>query len=1097
MVHQPKKRKSSGESAEFVSLLRTAGDPATKGDQLARLQRHRSRRVRQAVAGNPNLDIENVSTAALGFPESVLHNPVLDWLLLEDANWLEDLDAQARHRLLCSPIISPALLWWAARFGQPADQLSVLTNRAAAVEIVSWIAEQNTEGHSRVAAQHRVLHTTANAAADRDDRDNRDDRDDRDDVGAAAVGHLSGQAVPRSPRLRSTTSSLADKPRESLSPDPLDGQNLAVREELAAQELRALSVQNFSSDAVLLLSCARLPAWIQPVLAGADVETRRMLSKHTDATATSLQTLAFDDEADIRMLIAQRPSLPAATRQLLTLLGQLPTDCLDHEVGPQALEAVTTADPLTPPDVVGQVDQVHPGNTPDNILGDSHHNERRAGDQSDDQLPLDVPAYLASKFERTEQSLAKRWIAAHPLAPESVLQSAVISSDWHVREAAASNPAISFPVAAVSLLDADKDVRIALALNPKCPAAFLPILRADSNESVRIAAEENPLHGETSSPTPTVQTRRLLNKLSKQTPAVRRLLAQLPGQSAAEQRSFARDEQWEVRLACALNPEAEPATLALLVCDPDVDVRKAVAGHQNLSSVSRTALLRDEQPAVREALATYASSENLAQLAVDESISVRAVVASHAETNGSTLERLGEDSDASVREFVAKHPATPLAARIRLAASDEAAVKRAALLWASESHQSPDDQLRVITVLLGNNADDAQTWKRLREGDASLSRAKLHRLAYATDWGTESFIGPNTAPKALSVLATFNDWRLRQAVAKHPHTSQATIALLSKDTDYDVRTSAAEHPLLRPRDRQRLGSDPHFAVRLAIAERPDTPTVVVDAMVFDDTDQVREAVLANPRLSPEAVLIYNGVMFGTFVTQRTLTKLARGNSMVRKIIASHPLCSQSLRSALALDDDWRIREAVAKNAATEAAILNAMASDADRDVRAAVAGNANTPVEKLLSLSGDGDHSVRAAVIANPKLAETQRQACLVSAYRRLLISVLPTERVAALLSPLCSARHLNRRRTWQSPQWIERFVVAGHPLVYPSVLQELAKDAHRAVVTQATHSLDNLSRNPNSDLCSDPTSHSTSILYGTPSDNPRDNPNGNPGPKQ
>jgi hypothetical protein len=970
--------------------------------------------------------------------------------------------------LLCSLMISPALLWWAARFGKPVDQLSVLTNPAAPVEIVSWIAEQNTEGHGRVAAQHRALHTTTPLATDADA-----------DGGAATAAPGSGHGAPRSTRSRAAAGSFVDEPREPSSsgqpdrpdqPDQLVAQSLVVTEELAAQELRAISLQNLSSDAVLLLSCARLPGWIQPVLAGADVETRRMLSKHSDATAATLQTLAFDDEADIRTLVAQRPSLPVETRKLLTLLGQLPT-------------AVLSSDPLAQPELVDPLDQGEPDITVSPTTSHTIQNEQRADGKSNDQQPRNVSDYLASKFVGTEQSLAKRWIAAHPLTPESILQSAVISADWHVREAAASNPAISFPVAAVALLDSDKDVRIALALNPQCPAEFLPILRSDSNESVRLATAENPLQGEASSPTPTAQTRRLLNKLSKQTPAIRRLLAQLPGQSAVEQRSFARDEQWEVRLACALNPETEPAILALLIADPDVDVRRAVAAHKNLSSAGQTALLRDEQPTVREALATNATSETLAQLALDESVTVRAVVASHPETKGPTLERLGEDGDASVREFVAKHPTTPLSARIRLAASDEAVVKRAILQWASEPHQSLDDQLRVVMVLLGSNAGDAQTWKRLREGDASLSRAKLHRLAYATDWGTESFIGPNTAPRALSVLATFNDWRLRQAVAKHPQTPEATIALLSKDSDYDVRTSAAEHPALRPRDRQRLGSDPHFAVRLAIVERPDTPTTVVDAMIFDETDHVREAVLANPRLSAEALSIYNGVMFGTFVPQRTLTKLSRGNSMVRKIIASHPSCSQRLRAELALDDDWRIREAVAKNAATERAILDVMATDADRDVRAAVAGHASTPLEKLLILSGDGDHSVRMAVLANPKLADTQRQACLVSAYRRSLISVLPTERVAAMLSPLCSARHLNRRRTWQSPEWIERFVVAGHPLVYPSVLQELARDAHRAVVGQATHSFDNLHSKPTSNSNGNSNSSPNGNLHGTPND--------------
>jgi hypothetical protein len=241
----------------------------------------------------------------------------------------------------------------------------------------------------------------------------------------------------------------------------------------------------------------------------------------------------------------------------------------------------------------------------------------------------------------------------------------------------------------------------------------------------------------------------------------------------------------------------------------------------------------------------------------------------------------------------------------------------------------------------------------------------------------------------------------------------------------------------------------------AIAERADTPTAVLDTMVFDDTDHVREAVLASRRLSAEAIALHNGVMLGTNVSQRALTKLARGNSMIRKIIAAHPECGSKLRAELAVDDDWRIREAVARNEATEANLLASMASDADRDVRAAVAGHATTPLANLLSLSGDSDHSVRTAVLANQKLVQSQRQACLASAYRRSLVSPLLTERLAALLSPMCSERHLNRRSTWQSPQWIERFVAASHPLTKHATLQhQAANDAHVAVMLRAEQSL-------------------------------------------
>jgi Leucine rich repeat variant len=611
-------------------------------------------------------------------------------------------------------------------------------------------------------------------------------------------------------------------------------------------------------------------------------------------------------------------------------------------------------------------------------------------------------------------------------------------------------------IAALALLDTDKDVRIALALNPNCPPEFLGMLLSDANAGVREAAGLNPQSHEAGLRFSSTRTRRVLVKLSKDAPAMRRLLARLPGQTVAEQRSFARDDQWEVRLACASNPETESSVLALLTNDPDVDVRKAVGAHSTLDEATRFALISDEQPGVREALVTHADDEALHRLSMDESITVRAAIANHPRSSATILERLGEDGDASVREFVAGHPNTSLATRARLAASDEPVVKRAILKWASQSLSIDADRSRVIAVLLGGNPVDAQTWTRLRQGDPTLSRARLHRLAYATDWGTDSFISPHTSPRALSVLATFNDWRLRQAVAAHPHTPEPTIARLTRDSDYDVRSSAAAHRLLRQRDAKRLSSDPHFAVRLAIAERADTPTAILDSMIFDDTDHVREAVLANPRLSSAALELHDGVMRGTFVPQRTLIKLSKGNSMIRKIIAAHPYCSEQLRAELAVDDDWRIREAVANHPDSDSRLLETLANDADRDVRGAVARHANTPLESLLTLSGDTDFAVRTAVLANPNLLDSQRQACLGSAHRRSLISMVPTERIAALLSPLCTERHLDRRAFWQSAQWLERFVVAGHPRTKADIMRQLTNDAHRAVVAQAHNSLAN-----------------------------------------
>ena len=172
--------------------------------------------------------------------------------------------------------------------------------------------------------------------------------------------------------------------------------------------------------------------------------------------------------------------------------------------------------------------------------------------------------------------------------------------------------------------------------------------------------------------------------------------------------------------------------------------------------------------------------------------------------------------------------------------------------------------------------------------------------------------------------------------------------------------------------------------------------------------------------------------------------------MIRKIVAAHPNCSPRIRARLAADDDWRIREAVAAQRSTEPALLRNLATDSDRDVRAAVDRHQSTPLETLLTLSADSDHNVRSAVMANPRLMANQRQACLLSAFRRSLISSAQTERISALLSPICDERHLSRRTTWQSPHWLERFIAASHPRTPEYIVMQLAQDPHRAVSTAA-----------------------------------------------
>ena len=91
------------------------------------------------MAGNPSTPLDVLGSLGRIFPDVVAHNPVLDWLLLENANWPAEFDPVTRHRIVAEPSTAPGLMWWAARFGSAHDRLGVAQNAAAPAEIVAYL----------------------------------------------------------------------------------------------------------------------------------------------------------------------------------------------------------------------------------------------------------------------------------------------------------------------------------------------------------------------------------------------------------------------------------------------------------------------------------------------------------------------------------------------------------------------------------------------------------------------------------------------------------------------------------------------------------------------------------------------------------------------------------------------------------------------------------------------------------------------------------------------------------------------------------------------------------------------------------------------
>ena len=102
------------------------------------------------------------------------------------------------------------------------------------------------------------------------------------------------------------------------------------------------------------------------------------------------------------------------------------------------------------------------------------------------------------------------------------------------------------------------------------------------------------------------------------------------------------------------------------------------------------------------------------------------------------------------------------------------------------------------------------------------------------------------------------------------------------------------------------------------------------------------------------------------ITDEALTALAEDEEWrVRRIAARNINTPPETLTMLAEDEDIDVRWAVVENIKTPSEALTILAGDEDEDVRNAVAENTNTPPEVLVILAGDKEWTVRSAVAWN------------------------------------------------------------------------------------------------------------------------------------
>jgi hypothetical protein len=345
---------------------------------------------------------------------------------------------------------------------------------------------------------------------------------------------------------------------------------------------------------------------------------------------------------------------------------------------------------------------------------------------------------------------------------------------------------------------------------------------------------------------------------------------------------------------------------------------------------------------------------------------------------------------------------------------------------------NPNVPVALLQWLHQNDSDDIKLLARDHIAfPGPIDAGIVHRLLPSAGAGDfEELVAIGLVPTWLLPSAVYaSDVDVRRLVAAIPELNASDIEVLLFDADDRVRTIAAQHPaapadvvaflaalddltvalptmpplvfdrlLVNADGLARLGqradlpgetaasmaASTAWLVRRAIAASPSLPAEVAITLALDLDRDVRAAVAANPFAPVDIVallrsdddgLVRDACPAGTAaeVSSAEIERLEQNGERGRVLAAAQANAGRTRLARLAIDPDWKVRQACARNPTAPPAVLSRLAGDGDRDVRAAVAGNPTTAVAVRKRLAADGDDLVRAAVAATSRDTSTLR----------------------------------------------------------------------------------------------------------------------------
>ncbi len=845
---------------------------STSPNDLTRLASSRDRAVRQAAASHPNAPEKVLERLAALEPEAFLINPGLSfWRFLNPA-FFEDLPSYARHALLASSACPQP---WLERAGL--DELSALAalrnpNLTNAL-LTSWLGQISSTVDEAI-RHHVAFFGTVDAI---ETPSLSSDLELFKDVLVSNIGLETDVLAHLAEEYDSDLRAL-------VAADPhCDGTLLqrlvfdddeVVRTAARGNINLPYAVEDWAQRAEL----GHLTAREREQLSSISSHARLLVAKHEKLSMTLLRRLAKDDDWRVRQAVAMHD------RTLPEVLKKLAKDS-DRDVR----EAVA-GHPDTPSESLEQ------------LLADSNEAVRFKAQNN-----ANAPQATVGLLHRLEQrdpnlrDLARlpAWmnalVAAHPNAPEDLLERLAQEDDINVVCAVATNPTTPQRMLERLCAHGQSEVLMAVGRNPRLSVAGSKKLIASHDQNLREVVAMHP-------------------NLSQE------LLEQL-----------GKDTHWEVRRAVAQHPRCPTHLLERLSADSETDVALGAVLHHHANSACAVAALgvemrlpeallkiRSHDPslesgwlefvarrgndAAKHLMASHpnVSTTVLEWLATHTNWQVRLQVAHNPVAVETLLQQLVEDPDSDVREAVASHANTPLHALQQLALDSHTGVRRALLM------RSPpllldalawDDDLELRT-----QANISQTTLELRgrlERGEALSDTEVARLEQVD------------TPWVLGLLAS--------------NASVQNLEFFITHINYSIREAALQNPNISLADLERLVNDTESAVRFRVAIHAKTPHEVLIGLLRDDDLNVRRAALSNANLEPNT----------RARAQRLILDESLRSSTLNRIVALERTSrvSELRKRKNAYSPEWRERLAVAKNQNTPFDVLKRLTQDANRIVR--------------------------------------------------------------------------------------------------------------------------------------------------------------------